>query len=84
MSDADTPTLAGDEVSKESYEELKRQLAQKSQDLADARARSDVEFKLCARHLRQCEEWKQARAARFLGGGEATPSGSLASWALAS
>lgn len=31
-----------DEVSKESYEELKRQLAQKSQDLADARARSDV------------------------------------------
>jgi hypothetical protein len=42
MSDADTPTLAGDEVSKESYEELKRQLAQKSQDLADARARSDV------------------------------------------
>lgn len=32
----------GDDVSKESYEELKRQLAQKSQDLADARARSDV------------------------------------------
>jgi len=32
----------GEDVSKESYEELKRQLAQKSQDLADARARSDV------------------------------------------
>lgn len=42
MADADTTALAGDEVSKESYEELKRQLAQKSQDLADARARSDV------------------------------------------
>jgi len=33
---------AGDDVSKESYEELKRQLASKTQDLADARARSDV------------------------------------------
>lgn len=42
MSDADTAAPAGDEISKESYEELKRQLAQKSQDLADARARSDV------------------------------------------
>lgn len=41
MSDPEV-AAAGDDVSKESYEELKRQLAQKSQDLADARARSDV------------------------------------------
>lgn len=48
MSDADgaaadpTPLSAEETVSKESYESLKRQLAQKTEDLADARARSDV------------------------------------------
>ena len=40
--DAAAAAPAGEEISKESYEQLKRELAQKSQDLADARARSDV------------------------------------------